>query len=314
MSAGTGAPGPHRVLVGATGSGKKRLAAALAERHGLTVLSMDSMKVHRGMDIGTDKPDAALRARVPFGLIDLVGHDEDYSAGRWIARARRAVADSPRPVLFAGGTPLYLRLLLEGLFEGPPVDPDVRARLERLWDERGEAEVRARLARADPQAEARLRPRDRKRLLRALEVLEQTGRPLTVWQREATRRPIPGRFVVAALRVEPAAHEHRLAARVRRMVARGLVAETAALRARGPFAREPARAIGYAEALEHLAGRLDEEAMVERIVARTRRLVRKQSTFLRSFEDVRWLDVGAETPFEALLARAGCALELEAAR
>ncbi len=288
----------HRVLVGGTASGKKLLAAELFRRHGTPVLSMDSMKVYRGMDIGTDKPGPALRADVPFELLDLVGHDESFSAGRWADAARAAVERAPAEVLFAGGTPFYLRLLLRGLFRGPAADPELRTALDALWEQRGESVVRAELAQVDPDAERRLLPGDRKRLLRALEVHRLTGRALTTWQREHTERPVPGDFVVAALRHDTSSHQTRILARVERMVQDGLLEEVATLAGRAPFAPEPGRAIGYAEALEHLAGRLPLPAMIERIAVRTRQLVRKQRIFLATFPEVRWVDVTPELPWE----------------
>jgi tRNA dimethylallyltransferase len=300
----------HRILVGGTASGKKTVAAALAERHGLTVLSMDSMKVYRGMDIGTDKPDAALRERVPFGLLDLCGHDERFSAGRWVEAAVEAVEASGRPVLFAGGTPLYLRLLLRGLFHGPDPDAELRAELERAWDENGEAALREELARVDPEAEARLLPGDRKRIVRALEVARLTGRALTDWQREETRPPLPGRFVVAALRHEAEVHRKRIDDRVEHMLTRGFLDEVSGLSAQAPFAPEPGRSIGYAEALDHLAGRLDREAMLARIAQRTRKLVRKQRTFVASHEEVQWIDVAAGEDVDPVVARVEARLEL----
>lgn len=282
----------HRVLVGGTASGKKSVAAALAERHGLRLLSMDSMKVYRGMDIGTDKPGPELQARTPFGLIDLVGHDERFSAGRWVEAAQAEVkAAAGRPVLFAGGTPLYLRLLLRGLFPGPPADHEMRASLDALWEAEGEQALRAELAAGDPELEARLLPGDRKRLVRGLEVLRLTGRALSDWQRDETHPPLDGELVVCALRHDPRVHGRRVAARAQAMLEEGLVDEVAALRRKAAFAPEPARAIGYAETLAHLAGELTREALLESIVVRTRQLVRKQRQFIGSHREVTWVDV-----------------------
>jgi tRNA dimethylallyltransferase len=300
----------HRVLVGGTASGKKEVAAALYERHRLPLLSMDSMKVYSGMDVGTDKPDAALRARAPFALLDLAGHDESYSVGRWAAAARAVVEAHGGPVLFAGGTPLYLRALLLGLCPSPPADPALRAELSELWDAQGEAAVRAELAVRDPESAARLQPRDRKRLLRALEVARVTGRALSEWQREHTAPAVPGRIVVAALRREPDDAQARQAARAAQMLERGLLAEVDALAARAPFALEPGRAIGYAEVLALRAGMLAAQEVLPRIVVRTRQLQRKQRLFLRSFPQIRWVDVAPGAPLEAVVADVERALEL----
>ncbi len=295
----------HRVLVGGTASGKKRLAAELHARHGLRLLSMDSMKVYRGMDIGTDKPSPALQARAPFALLDLVGHDESFSVGRWAAAAAAEAArpgGEAAPLLFAGGTPLYLRALLLGLCPAPPADPALRSELADAWDRDGEQALRARLAGGDPECAARLAPGDRKRLLRALEVLVLTGRPLSRWQSEDTRPVLPGSFRVVALRLAAADRQRRIVERVERMLAAGLLDEVAGLRARAPFAPEPARAIGYAEALDVLDGRSPAGGLADRIVLRTRRLQRKQHQFLASLPGVSWLDVAPGAPHDAVLA------------
>lgn len=284
------------VLVGGTASGKKRVAAELHARTGCAVLSMDSMKVYRGMDVGTDKPDAELRAGTPFELLDLVGHHERFTAGQWLDAAAEAVARADaagRGVLFAGGTPFYLKLLIDGLFPGPGGDEAIRAELDARWASEGEAAVRAELAVVDPEIEARLSPGDRKRVIRALEVARLTGRPISDWQREETVRRIGGDFVVAALRRERDAHEQRLRARVDAMFAGGLLDEVRALQDAAPFADEPGRSIGYQEARDVLAGALDVDAARERTSVRTRQLVRRQRIFVDGFgpERVTWVDV-----------------------
>jgi tRNA dimethylallyltransferase len=306
----TGAALVHRVLVGGTASGKKAVAAELHVRHGLPLLSMDSMKVYRGMDLGTDKPDAALQARAPFALLDLTGHDEGYSLGRWAGAARAVTVAYGGPVLFAGGTPLYLRALLRGLCPSPPADAALRAELAALWEGRGEAAVRAELAALDPEGAARLLPGDRKRLLRSLEVARLTGRALSEWQRAHSAPVVAGRIVVAALRRQPQDARAREAARAGTMLARGLAAEVDALAARAPFAPEPGRAIGYAEVLAWRAGRLREAEVLPRIVVRTRQLQRKQRLFLQQFPEIRWVDVAPGEELPQVVADVERALEL----
>jgi tRNA dimethylallyltransferase len=291
----------HRVLVGGTASGKKAIAAALSKRYGLPLLSMDSMKVYRGMDIGTDKPSAAMRRETPFELLDLVGHDEGFSAGRWARAASATVESVGREVLFVGGTPLYLRLLLSGLCPTPPADESLRAELVALWDTRGEAAVRQQLARVDPVSEARLYPGDRKRLVRALEVARLTGRALSSWQLEATEPVVPGEFRVVALSRSREDRWQRVLDRVERMLEDGLSAEVDALAARAPFALEPARAIGYAEVLAVRAGTLSETDMPERIAIRTRQLQRKQRMALRPWPEIRWIDVAPDAEHDDVM-------------
>jgi tRNA dimethylallyltransferase len=293
----------QRVLVGATASGKKSVAAVLHERYGLRLLSMDSVKVYRGMDIGTDKPDAEFLRTAPFGLLDLVGHDQGFSAGDWLRAARAELAAGDAPALFAGGTPLYLRLLLRGLCPAPPTAPALLRELDGLWEREGEAAVRGALAAGDPALAARLLPGDRKRLLRGLAVLRTTGVPLSVWQAEHTRPVLAGRVVVAALRRPPDEQLARAARRVQRMLAQGLVEEVRALSERAPFAREPARAIGYAEVLALLAGRLEPAALAERMLVRTRQLLRKQRQHLQAFPELTWVDVAADEPMSSVAER-----------
>jgi tRNA dimethylallyltransferase len=300
----------HRVLVGGTASGKKTVAAALCRRHGLVPLSMDSMKVYRGMDIGTDKPPRALVEELDWQLLDLVGHHERYSAGRWVEEAARTVAGVEAPVLFAGGTPLYLRLLLRGMIPVPPADAALGAELDQLWEREGEASFREQLAAVDPELEQRLLPGDKKRLVRGLEVHRLTGRPLSDWQREETVRPIDGSFTVVALRHEAGAHERRLRERVGRMFDDGLLEEVRALQAEAPFGSEAGRCIGYAEAQDVLAGRLTQDAARERVAVRTRQLVRKQRMFLASFPDIHWVDIAEHEPAEELVARVESAFGL----
>jgi tRNA dimethylallyltransferase len=284
----------HYVLVGGTAGGKKAVALELARRHGLPLLSMDSVKVYRGMDIGTDKPPPALRGEHGFRLLDLVSHDQRFSAGHWLRAAAAEVERATGSVLIVGGTVLYLRLLLRGLCPSPPADAALRGELVALWEREGEAEVRRRLASADPEAAARLAPGDAKRLLRALEVVQLTGVPLTTWQRERTEPVVPGDFRVVALRRQSEEQLARVRRRVAAMLEAGLVHEVEALARSSPFAREPATAIGYAEALAVLAGRLPADELPERIVVRTRQLLRKQRLHLEQLVPSAWIDLAPE--------------------
>jgi tRNA dimethylallyltransferase len=272
---------------------------------------MDSMKVYRGMDIGTDKPPRALIEELDWRLLDLVGHDERYSAGRWVGQAAELANQTEQSLLFAGGTPLYLRLLLRGIVPVPPGNAALEAELEALWEREGEAHFREQLAEVDPELEGRLFPGDKKRLVRGLEVHRLTGRPLSDWQREETVRPLEGQFLVVALRHEAPEHERRVRSRVSRMFDEGFLDEVTALLAHSPFGREAGQSIGYAEAQEVLAGRMTQEAAIERIAIRTRQLVRKQRMFLSSFPEIQWVDVRPGESEEDLAARVGECLCLD---
>lgn len=278
-------------VVGTTASGKTSLAVALchaAARRGASweVLSLDSMLVYRGLDLGTAKPDADERAGVPHHLIDLVEPEARFDVSAYLdaARAAESACRGRGAVpLYAGGTAFYLKALLSGLFEGPPVDLDVRARLEAAYADEGPAALHARLASGDPELAARLHPNDRKRVLRGLEVLEQTGEPLSRLQAQWEGAPRPARLV--GLEHPPEVLDARILARTEAMVAAGWPAEAAALRERlGPTA---AAALGYAEVLRHVDGELTEAEAVEAVALRTRQFARRQRTWLRRF-DVRW--------------------------
>ncbi len=174
-----------RILTGPTGSGKSRLALDLAERLDAEIVSMDSMALYRRMDIGTAKPSAEDRRRVPHHLLDVLEPWESANVAWWLARAAeccRDIAQRGKRPLFVGGTPLYLKTLLHGLFEGPPADESIRRRLSDEAAAVGGAVLHARLAAVDPVSAARLHPHDVRRVLRALEVWELTGRPMSAWQ------------------------------------------------------------------------------------------------------------------------------------
>ena len=305
------------VLTGPTGSGKTRLGVRLAERLGAEIVSMDSMALYRGMDVGTAKPSAEARARVPHHLIDVLDPWESASVAWWLQQAARccqAIRARGRRILFVGGTPLYLKALLHGLFDGPPADAALRRRLEAEAEAVGRPALHARLAQVDPTTAARLHPNDLRRVVRALEVWELTGRPISAWQ---TQWPGAGgrgsrvrgqesgvRGQESGIREEvghssptpdprpptpvlwldrPRAELYaRINARVRQMVAEGLVEEVQRLRALPrPLSREAAQALGYKEMFAHLDGRAGLEETIVRIQTRSRNFAKRQMTWFR---------------------------------
>ncbi len=283
---------PLWVVTGPTASGKTALALELAARLGLEVLSMDSMAVYRRMDIGTAKPSAADRERVAHHLIDLVEPHETFDTARWCAAAAQAldaVHRRGRRALFVGGTPLYLMAFFKGMMQGPAADPELRARLEaRETAEPGG--LHTELQQRDPAAAARIHRADRRRLVRALEVLELTGLPISSQQDHFERRGWlrPCRIV--------AVHRNRedLHARVRErteaMLDGGLLAETEAIERSGGFSLTSGAAIGYAECRAFLRGRYkDREELRNRIRRNTHQLIRRQTTWLRRLPEIVWL-------------------------
>ncbi len=278
------------ILSGPTASGKSAIAMRLAERLGAEIVSVDSMAVYRGLDIGTAKPTAADRRRVPHHLLDVVAPRDEYSIARWLSDAADAVADirgRGRRILFVGGTPLYLRALREGLAELPPADPRLRESLSAEAEARGSAALHARLAAVDPAAARRIHPNDAKRIIRSLEVAALAGTPQSVAFRPSPNPLFDERLLVVD---RPRGWLHRVIdARVERMFADGLVEETRAAVASGGIGRTASQAAGYAEAIAVLERRMTVAEAIDATKRRTRQLAKRQLTWLRSFRGAVWL-------------------------
>jgi len=287
---------PAVFLMGPTAGGKTDLAVALVRRLPMEIVSVDSALVYRGMDIGTAKPGSEVLAEAPHRLIDFLDPGEAYSAARFRDDALREMDDiraAGRVPLLVGGTMLYFRALEHGLSELPAADEELRARLEQEAAERGWEAMHARLAEVDPQAAARIHPNDPQRIQRALEVYELTGRSLTMLCAEAVPEPFPYRAIKLAVAPPDRAELHRrIALRFRTMLEHGFIEEVEALRARGDLNPDlPAmRAVGYRQVWNFLAGQYSYEEMVERGIIATRQLAKRQFTWLRSDEGVRWFD------------------------
>lgn len=278
------------VLVGPTAGGKSAVALELARRHSLEIVSVDSMQVYRGMDIGTAKPTPQQRALVPHHMIDVRRPEESCDVGRFGRMALQVIeqvrARGNRPFL-VGGSPLYLKGLIWGLMDGPGRDPELRRRLHRELDQRGAQALHRRLARMDPEAARRIHYNDVQRLVRALEVCQLTGGPISARQRQFNARPQLQHRAVG-LHWPRAELYDRIEARVDRMMKAGLLEEVKSLRGQlGPQARQ---ALGYKELLDHLDGLTDLDQAVALIKRNTRRLAKHQLTWLRHFPQVRWVD------------------------
>jgi tRNA dimethylallyltransferase len=277
-------------LTGPTGSGKSQLALKLSERLGAEIVSMDSMALYRGMDIGTAKPSLECRSSVPHHLLDVLDPWESASVAWWLRQAAeccREITDRGRRVLLVGGTPLYLKALLRGLFDGPPADVDLRRRLTEEAECFGAPTLHTRLAAVDAVSAGRLHPNDVRRVIRALEVWELTGRPLSEWQTQwgEGKAAAPGRPVLYLNPPRDDLYAH-IDARVRRMIADGLVEEAAVLRRLPrPLSREASQALGYKELFDHLDGRVDLEETIVRIQTRSRNLAKRQLTWFRGLPE-----------------------------
>ncbi|WP_456374198.1 tRNA (adenosine(37)-N6)-dimethylallyltransferase MiaA [Thiolapillus sp.] len=282
-------------LMGPTAAGKTDLAIELAAKLPVDLVSVDSALVYRGMDIGTAKPEPELLARVPHALVDICDPEDTYSAARFCEDALREmkkITEKGRIPLLVGGTMLYFRALEHGLSELPPANARIRKQLQQRLHEEGSAKLHAELARRDPVAAGRIHVNDPQRILRALEVMEITGRPLSLLQKQNQGARLPYRLIklIRAPRDRALLHA-RIEQRFQRMLAQGFEDEVRQLLARPGFSPElpSMRAVGYRQMIDYLQGRLTREEMQERGIIATRQLAKRQFTWLRRELDAKWL-------------------------
>jgi len=278
------------VIVGPTGAGKTRLSLDLAMRFGGEVISVDSQQVYIGMDIGTGKVTAEERAAVPHHLLDVVRPDQEMTMARYIELADRAIAEVAargRVPIICGGTGLYVRGLLLGLFEGPPADQALRTELTAL----GAAALHEELARVDPESAKKIERNDLKRMVRALEVFRLTGEPMSVHQARHDHRTLPRRYDARVVGLAPERETlyANINARVDAMIAQGLEREVATLREQGylPPLRSQ-QAIGYAELHEVAGGVLERGRAIELIKRNSRHYARRQLSWYRPDQTITW--------------------------
>jgi tRNA dimethylallyltransferase len=291
--------GPRIIaVVGPTAVGKTRLALRLAGELDAEILCADSRQVYRYLDVGTGKPTPAERAAAPHHLLDIVAPDEPFDAADFARLARQAIAEisaRERPVIICGGTGLYIKALLQGLFPGPKADPRVRERLAGEYARQGAAAMHLRLSACDPEAAARLHPNDAVRVIRALEVAELTGRPLTAWHRTHRLERPAFSVMTLALWLERDALRRTIADRCAAMVADGLVDEVRGLWARGYRAElRPLQTLGYRHMGAHLRGELVLEEALEQMIRDTRRYAKRQLTWFRADTSCRWYHAARE--------------------
>ena len=285
-------------LNGPTASGKSAVGIGLAQRIGAEIVSLDSIALYRGMDIGTAKPTPQEQREVPHHLIDVLDPHEEFSLAQYIEAAEQVAAEIAgrgRQVLFVGGTPLYLKGLLRGVFQGPPADWELRHRLAEDAARDGGVRLHERLAAIDPAAAARLHPNDTRRLIRAIEVFEKLGRPISELQRQfEIERPAEECrvFVLDWPRIELC---DRIDRRVEQMFSAGLVEEVRRLLAGPqPLGRTARQAGGYREVIEHLEGRRDLAETVELVRLHTRQLAKRQCTWFRSLSECRRIAISGQ--------------------
>ncbi len=299
---------PNKILImGVTASGKSALAFELAQTLGAEIISVDSMKVYKRMDIGTAKAPFEKRQVLPYHLVDVVEPSEAFSVDQFLALTEQAVTEihgRGKPVVAVGGTAMYIKALLHGLFEGPGSDETIRENLKKRASEVGLGKLHQELTQIDPEAAERIHPNDEKRIIRALEVFELTGKPISSFQTQWNAAPASDWFVIG-LRREKQTENSRMNARVKRMMEMGLKEEVAGLLAEEkPLSKQAAAAIGYAEMIAHLNGEMDLDETVERIKINTRRFAKSQRTWFKTFPNVHWIDITEQDTLQTVLNQA----------
>ena len=295
-------------LTGPTASGKTPLALELAERLQAEIVSLDSMAIYRGMDIGTAKPTSADRARVPHHLLDIVAPNESYSLSCYVDAAHRVAAEIQqrgRRVLFVGGTPLYLKALLRGLFMGPPANAEFRAAVEADVEQFGLESLRDRLAQVDPLLAHKLHLHDQRRMIRALEVAMATGRPLSHWQTQFETASRNANIRAAVIGLDRAWLHERINSRIDRMLASGLVEEVQHLIEQyGRLSGTSGQAVGYKEVQTFLESPAASdpvrrpaafEAMTQEVKAHTRQFARRQEIWFRGLTELKRFEMRPDT-------------------
>jgi len=296
------------LILGVTASGKGRLAFDLAQSLDAEIISMDSMKVYRRMDIGTAKPPAEARQRIKYHLIDIIQPSDSFSVAAFLDAASETIEQIKgrnESVIAVGGTALYIKALLYGLFEGPGTNQKIRAELKTRAEAESLAELYCELTNIDPVAAERINPNDSKRIIRALEVYQLTGKPISSLQKQWDRSDTKHDWTIIGLRREKTDTSGRINKRVKKMIVAGLVDEVKSLLAEEkPLSRQARCAIGYAEIIEYLNGHISLEEATELIKKNTRRLAKNQRTWFKTFKNVHWLDIEPDEPPEKILSRA----------
>jgi tRNA dimethylallyltransferase len=301
---------PHKLLVicGPTASGKSELALRLATELGAEIVNADSMQVYRGMDIGTAKPTAAQRESIPHHLIDITAPDSNFSAADFADAADSAIRDivnRGKRAILTGGTGLYIKALLKGLVDSPSGDEAIRRTLHAEASELGNEAMLEKLRLVDPDSAARMHPNNLLRIIRALEVFQQTGVPLSRYQQQHSFANVRYRSLQIGIRVERSLLYRRIDDRVDRMMEGGLLQEVRDLLHAG-YDREAKalRSIGYKELVSYLNGDFSLDEAIRLIKRNTRRYAKRQMTWFNSDKDLLWLEYPAE--FDTILA---CAID-----
>ncbi|MDO8302379.1 MAG: tRNA (adenosine(37)-N6)-dimethylallyltransferase MiaA [Sedimentisphaerales bacterium] len=296
------------LILGVTASGKGKLAFEIAKIAGGEIVSIDSMKVYRRMDIGTAKPSLENRTQIPHHLIDVVEPSESFSVGRFIEFADTAIKDilaRNKPVVAVGGTAMYIKALLYGLFEGAGTDETIRDQIKARIANEGLAVMHRELATVDADAAHRIHANDAKRIIRAMEVYQLTGRPISSFQQQFGSAGDVDNWVVIGLCREKTDASHRINMRVKRMIEEEFMDEVKRLLAEErPLSQQARCAIGYAEIMDHLAGKTSIDEAIELIKKNSRQLAKAQRTWFKTFRMVKWIDVKEDDTVEKVVPKA----------
>jgi tRNA dimethylallyltransferase len=295
------------LILGVTASGKGAIAFDLARKIGAEIISIDSMKVYRRMDIGTAKPSTQHRRQLKYHLIDVVEPNESFSVDRFLELAHAAIEhikSAQKPIIAVGGTAMYIKALLYGLFEGPGADTEIRQMLRDRMASQGPVKLHRQLAQIDPEAAQKIHPNDARRIVRALEVFKLTGKPISSFQKQFDADQMLNDWKIIGLRRGKSVESHRINARVKRMIDEGLVDEVKSLLAEAePLSTQARCAIGYAEIIDYLDGKMSLAKAVEKMKVNTRRLAKAQRTWFKTFKEVNWLKIAEDETHQKVLER-----------
>jgi len=296
------------LILGVTASGKGKLAFDLAQSIGAEIISIDSMKVYRRMDIGTGKPPRQAQQKIKYHLIDVVEPSQPFSVASFLEITNNTIdqiKQRKKPIIAVGGTALYIKALLYGLFAGPGTNEKIRKKLQMQADAEGLEKLHHQLKNIDPDAAQRIHPNDRKRIVRALEVYEITRKPISSFQQQFDAEQHRRNWTIVGLRREKTNDSNRINSRVKKMIEQGLVDEVKSLLAEdNPLSRQASCAIGYAEIIDYLNNKdMSLDDAVELIKKNTRRLAKNQRTWFKTFKNVSWLDIEPDEPTEKTLLR-----------
>ncbi len=283
-----------RVLTGPTACDKTEIGFTVAQNIKGEIISADSMLFYRGMDIGTAKPPPAMRERVPHHFIDIIDPWESYSVGKYVDAVETLINDAgskERKFLIVGGSPLYIKGLVDGIFNGPEADWNIRRELEKLAEEKGNQHVHDILQKVDPVKAEELHPNNLRRIIRAIEVYRITGKPVTMLQEEYRLARKQYQFKIMCISREREDIYRRINDRVETMFDKGLIDEVRSLLENpGGLSKQARQALGYKEVIQYLDGKLTLDGAIEMVKLNTRRFAKRQMTWFRGFPEMEWLE------------------------